>query len=359
MERGDDVQDNLNTNINNLNQNNQNQEQTKKKQKRYHGKYFVVIVMVVLVIEYYSYTFHILLPNITKKNSNKIYLYLLIFNILVGIMLWAYFITMNTHPGEIPLYWGFYIGDDDYKRKRYCLICNAFKPERSHHCSICNVCILNMDHHCPWVDNCIGFYNRKFFMQLLIYTSILTIYMDFSEFYWVYLIVIELINMKVLYKDVIHVGIILICYSFILVFSFIITMFLKFHIQLVLKNSTTIESLDKEHEEENAKFNIDATTNWEQVFGQNKLLWLIPIYTEKGRPNGDGLTWPVKKKTNLNESNNILPNTSNQEGPNVRNSNRDEENKQQIEMANNYNSNFNYASSSQPITSNKMKNESD
>jgi hypothetical protein len=68
----------------------------------------------------------------------------------------------------------------------------------------------------------------------------------------------------------------------------------------------------------------------------------------------------VKKKNNLNESNNILPNTSNQEGPNVRNSNRDEENKQQqIEMGNNYNSNFNYASSSQPITSNKIKNESD
>ena len=117
MEGGDEVQDNLNTNINNINQNNQNQEQTKKKQKRYHGKYFVVIVMVVLVVEYYSYTFHILLPNITKKNANKIYLYLVIFNILVGIMLWAYFITMNTHPGEIPLYWGFYIGDDDYKRK--------------------------------------------------------------------------------------------------------------------------------------------------------------------------------------------------------------------------------------------------
>ena len=92
---------------------------------------------------------------------------------------------MLINPGEIPLYWGFYIGDDDYKRKRYCLICNAFKPERSHHCSVCNKCVLNMDHHCPWVDNCIGFYNRKFFMQLLFFVAILTIYIDITEIYFI------------------------------------------------------------------------------------------------------------------------------------------------------------------------------
>ena len=106
----------------------------------------------------------------------------------------AFVSTMTTNPGEIPLYWGFYIGDDDYKRKRYCLICNAFKPERSHHCSVCNKCVLNMDHHCPWVDNCIGFYNRKHFMQLLIYAVILTIYVDVSEFYFIFNMSMKLIK---------------------------------------------------------------------------------------------------------------------------------------------------------------------
>jgi hypothetical protein len=57
--------------------------------------------------------------------------------------------------------WGFHLGDNENKRRRYCLMCNVFKPERCHHCSACNRCVLNMDHHCPWINNCVGFWNRK------------------------------------------------------------------------------------------------------------------------------------------------------------------------------------------------------
>jgi len=32
-----------------------------------------------------------------------------------------------------------------------------------------------MDHHCPWINNCIGFWNRKYFLLLLIYV-LLTCY---------------------------------------------------------------------------------------------------------------------------------------------------------------------------------------
>ena len=53
-----------------------------------------------------------------------------------------------------------------------CQRCLRTKPDRCHHCSQCNKCILKMDNHCPWVANCIGFYNYKYFLNMLLYASL-------------------------------------------------------------------------------------------------------------------------------------------------------------------------------------------
>ena len=73
-----------------------------------------------------------------------------------------------SEPGLVPTFVSMYIQNDSSARI-YCTKCHNFKPERSHHCSHCRKCVLNMDHHCPWTNNCIGFQNRKYFLQFIGY----------------------------------------------------------------------------------------------------------------------------------------------------------------------------------------------
>ena len=88
-------------------------------------------------------------------------------------------------------------------------------------------------------------------------------------------------------------------------------MFLKFHINLIFENSTTIESLDVEHKADNAKFNLGKWQNWEQVFGSDPIFWFLPLPVKKGRPDGDGLSWKTKSQMSdsgfkSNESRNFI-----------------------------------------------------
>ncbi|EJW82699.1 DHHC zinc finger domain-containing protein [Wuchereria bancrofti] len=53
-----------------------------------------------------------------------------------------------------------------------CTRCESYRPPRAHHCRICRRCIRKMDHHCPWVNNCIGEYNQKYFLQFLLYVGL-------------------------------------------------------------------------------------------------------------------------------------------------------------------------------------------
>merc|ERR1712224_1077565 len=133
---------------------------------------------------------------------------------------------------------------DETKRRRYCKMCNVWKPDSTHHCSICNRCILNMDHHCPWINNCVGFYNRKFFMQLLFYVYscvAIVVIGTIPEFYY---------RGTLLVKDISTFDwtypIMLSSYVLACMLLCTLTNFIKFHVKLVLDNYTTIENLERE-----------------------------------------------------------------------------------------------------------------
>lgn len=222
--------------------------------------------------------------------------YLIIFHISMIMLLWSLLTTMFTDPGKVPLYWGYFLDPAESKNRRYCLICHIFKPERCHHCSQCGRCVLNMDHHCPWINNCVGFFNRKFFLLMLFYvilTAILAAFGMVGHVIDMFFVKDEFVNYWM--SDLFIFGGFCLDVAAIIV----IGLFFKFHIELVLKNSTTIENLDKKRtattKTNNTSYNMGEYYNLLQVFGENFWIWPFPIFSERGKPVGDGILWPKKQ----------------------------------------------------------------
>mgnify|MGYP002475300665 FL=1 len=207
--------------------------------------------------------------------------------------------AMLTDPGMVPPLWGFYMGDSEQKRRRYCLMCHVFKPERCHHCSACNRCVLNMDHHCPWINNCVGFYNRKFFLLLLVYVLLSAYTVAVSMAKPTYDKIFYFIQSRDLfaYKQIISIG----GYGLDLMLSVVLSLFFKFHLKLLFRNSTTIENMDKKTQQRQNTYDKGPKSNWEQVFGRNPWLWFLPMHGASGKPIGDGVIWNQEQVYNYEE----------------------------------------------------------
>ena len=57
-----------------------------------------------------------------------------------------------------------------------CKSCYVVRPHNSHHCKICHKCVLEQDHHCPWFANCLGTFNRKYFILYNLYAVLSVVY---------------------------------------------------------------------------------------------------------------------------------------------------------------------------------------
>ncbi|KAI6222109.1 Palmitoyltransferase [Aphelenchoides besseyi] len=146
----------------------------------------------------YAVIFWMVLPTFTSFYS---FFHITSFAILSFLAILSHLRTMLTDPGVVPICRNAdnpqkreqaddeddYDSGSDYDfvtRKKHfvgedwtiCSRCESYRPPRAHHCRICKRCIRKMDHHCPWVNNCVGEFNQKYFLQFVFYVGILALY---------------------------------------------------------------------------------------------------------------------------------------------------------------------------------------
>ncbi|GFO09343.1 palmitoyltransferase [Plakobranchus ocellatus] len=69
---------------------------------------------------------------------------------------------------------------------RLCHTCRTVKPLRAKHCRVCNRCVKEFDHHCPYIHNCVGYYNRVYFLAFLCTLVVLIAISNYFMYYIVY-----------------------------------------------------------------------------------------------------------------------------------------------------------------------------
>ncbi|CAG0899707.1 unnamed protein product [Darwinula stevensoni] len=110
----------------------------------------------------------------------------LLFNTLAFLAIMSHVRAVFSDPGVVPLpkskvdFSDLHSGGDQQKQMRedwtVCVRCETYRPPRAHHCRICRRCVRRMDHHCPWINNCVGEWNQKYFIQFLIWIGLLALH---------------------------------------------------------------------------------------------------------------------------------------------------------------------------------------
>ncbi|CAF0711661.1 unnamed protein product [Brachionus calyciflorus] len=281
----------------------------------------VIFISCVIGWSYYAYIVQLCLLCIDQMSKKVIYIFL--YHIFLIMFTWSYFQTIFT-PIEKPSN-EFYLRDTDIyqmeisenelakksvidkKAKdlplltrtstggaRYCDKCKCIKPDRSHHCGVCQTCVLKMDHHCPWVNNCVGYSNYKFFILFLFYAVLYCLYIFATSLEYFIKFWNEIQSFQ---AGKFHL---LLLFFVAIMFGISIFTLLAYHIYLLSRNCTTLESfrapifISTGMSDKNG-FNLSKLENCRQVFGNSLMKAFLPICTS----NNDGINFPTSIKQSL------------------------------------------------------------
>ncbi|KAJ4299803.1 palmitoyltransferase pfa5 [Kalmusia sp. IMI 367209] len=130
---------------------------------------------------------------ITPRKGTAIALMTVYFLLLGTILLtWLrLLLVIWTDPGVVPLgnpesekldvswksieKYDAFVSDYD-GNPQWCDKCHNWKPDRAHHCRELNRCVRRMDHYCPWVGGIVSEGTHKFFIQLVFYCALYTMF---------------------------------------------------------------------------------------------------------------------------------------------------------------------------------------
>lgn len=136
--------------------------------------FMVIILTTSVVVLWYMY----LRPVIMMMNPFWTYYHWIVSHYLLVNIVFHYFKAVLTSAGRPPQSTPM----EEIKGAVVCKKCVQPKPPRTHHCSICDCCYLKMDHHCPWMNNCIGFFNHRYFVSFCVFMWLGTVYVSTTSF---------------------------------------------------------------------------------------------------------------------------------------------------------------------------------
>ncbi|KAH9260400.1 hypothetical protein BASA81_001570 [Batrachochytrium salamandrivorans] len=232
----------------------------------------------------------------------------LLFNIMFN-----WYMGFKTDPGRAPLVLS-KPNHGEEEENAFCQKCDCVKPTKAHHCHVCKRCVLGFDHHCPWFNNCIGFFNYRYFISTLFYLLVGCLY--------VFLLAVGKLGVHNRRREAPQAFFVLVLS---LSVSFAVGVLLAWHLYLVLSGQATIDFYQRRMERDDTSaaratllrrkrkkmsvfywmclrqkpalprndFDLGPERNWERVFGTKSVIRsLLPSFRP---PAGDGVHWQTCK----------------------------------------------------------------